>query len=79
MTVFLFPFTDWDLRKVVNNAERLAEFDDFATFFFEMLCKQIKEEHDKKKENGQGTVTQMMMVFDVKNYSYMQLINIGGN
>lgn len=70
---------DWDLRKVVNNADRLAEFDDFATYFFELICKHIKAEHDKKKENGKGPVTHMTLFIDVKNYSYMQLINLGGN
>lgn len=79
MLVFLFPFSDWDLRKIVNNDERIAEFEDFATHLFEVLCKHINDEHNKRKENGQGPVTQMMMIFDVKNYSYMQLINFGGN
>lgn len=74
--MFLCPFSDWDLRKVVN--DRLAEFNDYATFFFEILGKHIKESHDKRKANGEGPVTQMIMLYDVQNYSYMQLINVGG-
>lgn len=72
------PLNEWDLRKVVNDADRLAEFDDFATNFFEMICYHIKDEHDKRKDGGQGAITQMVMLLDVKSYSYMQLINFGG-
>lgn len=76
--MFLCPFSDWDLRKVVNSPDRLAEFNDYATFFFEVLSKQIQVSHEQRKENGQGPVTQMVLLLDVKNYSYMQLINLGG-
>lgn len=69
---------DWDLRKVVNDADRLAEFDDFATYFFEVICSHVKKEHDKRKETGQGPVTQVTMLIDVKNYSYAQLMNFRG-
>lgn len=69
---------DWDMRKVINNPDRLAEFDDFATYFFETFTSHIKNEHDKRKGNGQGPVTQFMFLVDVENYSYMQLINFKG-
>ncbi len=78
-SVVLLPLTDWDLRKVVNDPDRLAEFDDFATFFYEFICKQIMDEHNKRKDSGkEGAVTQMIMLIDVKDYSYKQLMNFGG-
>lgn len=76
--VFLVPLNEWDLRKVVNDAQRLSEFDDFATHLFELICSHIKDEHNKRKESGHGAITQMSLLIDVKNYSYMQLINFGG-
>lgn len=70
---------DWDMRKIINNPDRLAEFDDFATNFFETITSHIKKEHDKRKENGEGPVTQMTMLIEVKNFAYMQLIHLSGN
>jgi len=75
--VVLIPLADWDFRKVVNNADRLAEFDDFVATFFEIICRYIREQHLKRKETGHGPITQMTMLVDVKSYSYMQLINLG--
>ncbi|XP_037033900.1 SEC14-like protein 2 isoform X1 [Bradysia coprophila] len=75
--VFVVPLNEWDLRKVVNDADRLAGFDDFATNFFEVLSYHIKDEHNKRKKAGQGAITQMTLLLDVKNYSYWQLVNFG--
>lgn len=69
---------EWDMRKILNNADRLAEFDDFVTNFFETIMSRIRKEHDKRKENGQAPVTQMTMLIEVKNYAYMQLIHLSG-
>lgn len=77
--MFLIPLNDWDLRKVVNDADRLAEFEDFATFVFETICNHIKVEHNRRKADGRAPITQMILLIDVKKYPYMQLINIGGN
>lgn len=76
--VLLVPLNDWDLRKVVNDPERMAEFDDFSTFFFETASKQIKDEHNKRKSTGGGAITQVVFLIDVKNYPYTQLMSLGG-
>lgn len=74
--VLLIPLADWDFRKILNNAERLDEFDDFVTNFFEVILNAIKEQHINRKENA--PITQLIIIVDVKDYPYLQLINYRG-
>lgn len=77
--MILVPLADWDFRKVVNNPERLSEFDDFVIFFFEVICNHIKEAYEKGKgkKDDKVPVTQAILLIDVEKYPYSQLIHFG--
>jgi hypothetical protein len=73
----LIPFSSWDFRKVLNQPDRLNEFDDFVTNFFENVCNRIRAEHLRRNETGHPPVTQVVILLDVQNYPYGQLISFG--
>lgn len=68
--------SQWDVRKVVNDPDRLVEFDTFVTYLFESMMK-ILETQNGNRESNQPPATQFLMLVDVKDYPYGQIINLG--
>lgn len=63
---------------MVNDKEKLPEFDDFVTHTFESFVNQIDLEHAKRTQD-ESSITQFTMVMNTKGYPYGQLISFGGN
>lgn len=76
--MYLIPFSDWDFRILLNEPDRLAEFDDFVTNFFENMTREVQKAHEKRSPE-QSSVTHFTLVINAKDYPYGQLVNFSGN
>lgn len=73
--VVCLPLSDWDIRKVVADVARMAEFDDFVTNMFETFINRLEIEHAKRPADH-PPITQLTALIDAKNYPYGQLLKI---
>lgn len=76
--IILIPLSQWCFRKLLNNPERLVEFDNFVIKFYETVLSKLRTQNLLRKGTGKPPVTQVIFIMDVRDYPYSQLIKLEG-